>query len=196
MTPPRMTTGIALAFVCLCILGVMPIIANSRPGDFGALAFALLLSIWQLVFAVPLFAAGLRGRDRGIFGARLDHGERRRTLAVVLMTGAMFGPVHLSLRSRGGEGRRGQRGDRDPGLSAVRHPVGNAVSQAPQDRRRADVHGHADRRALFSRHRRHRAHRRAVALVPGSARRAVPVEHRPCDHQGKSSAARRSPQPR
>ena len=91
MTPPRMTTGIALAFVCLCILGVMPIIANSRPGDFGALAFALLLSIWQLVFAVPLFAAGLRGRDRGIFGARLDRGERRRTLAVVLMTGAMFG---------------------------------------------------------------------------------------------------------
>ena len=86
-----MTTGIALAFVCLCILGVMPIIANSRPGDFNALGFAFLLSVWQSVFAVPLFVAGLRGRDRGIFGTRLRRRERRRALWVALSTGTMFG---------------------------------------------------------------------------------------------------------
>ncbi|GAB5470928.1 MAG: hypothetical protein Kilf2KO_39580 [Rhodospirillales bacterium] len=88
---PRMTTGILLAFVCLGLLGLMPIIADSRPAGFGALSFALLLSLWQVVFAVPLFAWGLRGPDRGIFGVSLTGGERRRTLWVALATGAMFG---------------------------------------------------------------------------------------------------------
>lgn len=91
MTAPRMTTGIALAFVCLGLLGVMPIIANSRPGDFGALGFAFLLSVWQTVFAIPLFAWGLRGRHRGVFGATLSGRQRRRTLWVALSTGVMFG---------------------------------------------------------------------------------------------------------
>jgi drug/metabolite transporter (DMT)-like permease len=91
MIAPRMTTGIALAFVCLCILGVMPVIANSRPGGFGALGFAFLLSVWQLVFALPLFAWELRSDDKGIFGARLDRRERRRAPLVALLTGAMFG---------------------------------------------------------------------------------------------------------
>ena len=86
-----MITGIALAFVCLGLLGVMPIIANSRPGDFGALGFAFLLSVWQVVFAVPLFAWGLRGSGKGIFGAKLSGSERRRALWVALLTGAMFG---------------------------------------------------------------------------------------------------------
>lgn len=91
MMAPRMTTGIALAFVCLCILGVMPVIANSRPGDFGALGFAFLLSVWQLVFALPLFSWELRSEHKGIFGARLDRRERLRALLVALLTGAMFG---------------------------------------------------------------------------------------------------------
>ena len=91
MIAPRMTTGIMLAFVCLGLLGVMPIIANSRPGDFGALGFAFLLSVWQVIFAVPLFAWGLRGGDKGLFRAKLPWGERRRTLWVGLLTGAMFG---------------------------------------------------------------------------------------------------------
>ena len=91
MIAPRATNGIALAFVCLGLLGVMPIIANSRPDDFGALGFALLLSVWQTVFAVPLFALGLRGADKGVFGAKLAARERRRALWVALLTGAMFG---------------------------------------------------------------------------------------------------------
>ncbi|MEO1017627.1 MAG: DMT family transporter [Pseudomonadota bacterium] len=91
MSTPRMTTGIMLALVCLFILGVMPVIANSRPGDFDALSFAVLLSVWQVVFAVPLFAWGLRGADKGIFSAQLEPGEQRRALWVAVLTGAMFG---------------------------------------------------------------------------------------------------------
>ncbi len=91
MTTPRMPTGIALSFVCLGLLGVMPIISNSRPGGFDALGFAFLLSAWQVVFAVPLLAWGLRKPDKGIFGAWLAPRARRRTLAVALLTGAMFG---------------------------------------------------------------------------------------------------------
>ena len=91
MTTPHTTIGIVLAFVCLALLGVMPIVANSRPGDFGALDFALLLSLWQVVFALPLFAWELRGADRGIFGAELAGRDRRRALLIALLTGAMFG---------------------------------------------------------------------------------------------------------
>ena len=91
MIVPRMTSGITLAFVCLGLLGVMPIIANSRPDGFGALGFAFLLSVWQVVFAVPLFAWGLRGSEKGIFSAKLSGRERRRALWVALLTGAMFG---------------------------------------------------------------------------------------------------------
>ena len=88
---PRATTGISLALVCLFILGVMPIIANSRPDDFSALSFAFLLSVWQVVFALPLFLLELRSDDRGIFDAALDAREKRRALSVTLVTGAMFG---------------------------------------------------------------------------------------------------------
>ena len=91
MIVPRMTSGIALAFVCLGLLGVMPIIANSWPDGFGALGFAFLLSVWQVVFAVPLFAWGFRGSEKGIFSAKLSGRERRRALWVALLTGAMFG---------------------------------------------------------------------------------------------------------
>lgn len=91
MSPPRMATGVAQALVCLAILGVMPVIANSRPADFGALGFAFALSLWQVLFALPLFVHGLRAGDRGVFGARLSARGRRRALAVALVTGAMFG---------------------------------------------------------------------------------------------------------
>lgn len=91
MAAPRTATGISLAFVCLCFLGVMPIIANSRPGDFSALGFAFLFSVWQLIFAVPLFVWEMGSNNKGIFGVRLDAREKRRALLVALATGAMFG---------------------------------------------------------------------------------------------------------
>ncbi len=83
--------GILLAFVCLSILGAMPVIANSRPIDFDAHSFALFLSAWQVLFALPLFLGELRSRDRGIFAADLAPQAQRRTLLIILGTGAIFG---------------------------------------------------------------------------------------------------------
>ena len=91
MAATRTGTGIALSLVCLCILGGMPVISNSRPDDFSALGFAFFLSVWQLVFAVPLFVHELGADDKGIFGASFSLRERRRVLLVVLATGAVFG---------------------------------------------------------------------------------------------------------
>ncbi len=84
-------TGISLSLVCLCILGVMPVISNSRPEEFSALGFAFFLSAWQVVFAVPLFAYELRSGTKGIFSLSLQPRERRRVILVTLLTGAMFG---------------------------------------------------------------------------------------------------------
>ncbi len=83
--------GSLLALVCLVLLGVMPIIANLRLGQVAALPFALALSLWQIVFALPVFALELRGADKGLFGASLSARVRRRVIAVALATGAMFG---------------------------------------------------------------------------------------------------------
>ena len=46
MAPLSPRLGIALAFICLVILGVMPIISNGRPPGSDALTFALYLSFW------------------------------------------------------------------------------------------------------------------------------------------------------
>ena len=83
--------GITLAFVCLGILGAMPIIANSRPAGFSALSFAFFLSVWQLVCAIPLVVGEAVSGRRGILDAALAPAIRRRTLAIVLVTGAIFG---------------------------------------------------------------------------------------------------------
>lgn len=91
MTAPRAGTGIALSLLCLAILGVMPIISESRPADFDALGFAFWLSVWQFVFAIPLFAAETRAGGKGLFGARMTPAQKRRTLIVGLSTGAVFG---------------------------------------------------------------------------------------------------------
>jgi len=83
--------GISLAFVCLVILGLMPVIANSRPIGFGALSFAFFLSAWQLVFSLPLVLREAVSADKGIFGAGLTGAFRRRTIAIILLTGGIFG---------------------------------------------------------------------------------------------------------
>jgi drug/metabolite transporter (DMT)-like permease len=86
-----MSLGAMLAFVCLFILGVMPIISNSRPHDFDALGFAFFLSAWQLLFSLPLLLGELASNDRGIFEAKLPTGLKRRTIAIILATGVIFG---------------------------------------------------------------------------------------------------------
>lgn len=77
--------------VSLGILGLMPVISNSRPEDFSALGFAFFLSVWQFIFAVPLFVRELRSDDKGIFQASFEPGEKRRVIMVTLVTGVLFG---------------------------------------------------------------------------------------------------------
>ncbi|WP_227421612.1 DMT family transporter [Pacificispira spongiicola] len=91
MKASRTLTGTGLALVCLCILGVMPVISNSRPAGFGALEFAFFLSVWQVVFATPLFVRELRGPNKGVFAAGFSPSERRRVIRATLFTGALFG---------------------------------------------------------------------------------------------------------
>jgi drug/metabolite transporter (DMT)-like permease len=87
----RPATGIMLAFICLFLLGLMPIISNSRPAGSDALAFALWLSVWQLVFSLPLLDREWRSGERGILTQRLPQREKARVLAMTLLTGALFG---------------------------------------------------------------------------------------------------------
>ncbi|MEX3010309.1 EamA family transporter [Hoeflea sp. TYP-13] len=83
--------GIALSLVSLTLLGVMPIVSNLRPSDVGALSFAFALSVWQVVFALPVFGFELKSGTKGIFGVELSQRERSRMIAVALFTGALFG---------------------------------------------------------------------------------------------------------
>lgn len=78
--------GIALAFLCLLLLGAMPLIAAHRPAGWGGLTFALGLTLWQLLAALPLFLAG-RAQAAGR-AARPR--PSRRVVATALLTGAMF----------------------------------------------------------------------------------------------------------
>lgn len=91
MTKNNPRTGISLAFVCLAILGVMPIISNSRPSTFDALSFAFFLSIWQLLFSLPLVIRELASENKGIFSANLPPNLKRKTILIILLTGAIFG---------------------------------------------------------------------------------------------------------
>ncbi len=62
---PSVGTGITLSLICLILLGVMPIISNLRPSDTGALSFAFALSVWQVVFALPVLQALVGGAGSG-----------------------------------------------------------------------------------------------------------------------------------
>src|SRR5689334_112583 len=83
--------GISLAGLCLLLLGIMPIIANGRPAGSGALVFAFWLSLWQLLFSLPLLIREWRSGERGLFSASLPPSRRTKVLAVTLSTGALFG---------------------------------------------------------------------------------------------------------
>lgn len=59
-------TGIWLAFGCLLLLGLMPIIANGRPAGASALTFAFWLTVWQFLSCLPLQVREWRGGERGV----------------------------------------------------------------------------------------------------------------------------------
>ncbi len=88
---PSVGKGVALSLVSLLLLGMMPIVANLRPADVGALSFAFALSVWQVIFALPVFGLELKSDSKGIFGIDLTRRERSRLIAVALFTGSLFG---------------------------------------------------------------------------------------------------------
>lgn len=88
---PSAAKGLALSLASLVLLGVMPVIANSRPAGIDALSFALALSVWQVGFAAPVFAAELGAGQKGIFAAALPRRVAARMIATAVLTGMMFG---------------------------------------------------------------------------------------------------------
>ncbi len=82
--------GVALALLCLLILGVMPILANARPAGSDGLAFAIWMTFWQLMAALPLFFYERATVPRPAVDATPPV-SRRRMAAIALLTGAMFG---------------------------------------------------------------------------------------------------------
>lgn len=79
-------TAILSVFGCLVLLGLLPILANARPAGSDGLVFAVLLTFWQLVAALPLF---LRESRAGV-GVPLLRGASGRDGMVALATGTMF----------------------------------------------------------------------------------------------------------
>lgn len=87
---PHRQTGIILSLSSLLLLGILPIISNSRPSDLDALDFAFYLSLWQLISAIPLLFFELNSSNKGIFDDKVDKSVRNSTLRIILITGVIF----------------------------------------------------------------------------------------------------------
>jgi len=83
--------GIILSFISLVLLGIMPVISNSRPMAIDALNFSLYLSVWQLIFAAPVFFGEFKLHNQGIFTPQLPLVLKKKAVSIILVTGAMFG---------------------------------------------------------------------------------------------------------
>ncbi len=84
-------TGVLLAFTCLILLGMLPVISNGRPAGLNALNFAFYLSFWQLLCSLPLLLNEYRRNTQGIFIRTLPASLRNRTILIILLTGFIFG---------------------------------------------------------------------------------------------------------
>ena len=87
---PNRMTGILLSFISLFLLGILPIISNSRPSALDALSFAFYLSLWELICSLPFFFLELRKKDSGIFQSTLDLKIKKKTLMVIGFTSIIF----------------------------------------------------------------------------------------------------------
>jgi drug/metabolite transporter (DMT)-like permease len=87
---PNNKIGIILSFICLFLLGILPIISNSRPSNLTALDYTLFLSIWQFIFSIPLFFKDLLGSDKGIFTKNVPRNIKQKTMIVIIITGLIF----------------------------------------------------------------------------------------------------------
>lgn len=91
MTAHPRRAGVPLALFCLCLLGAMPLVANSRPEGSSALGFAAFLTLWQFLLSAPVAALEYRFGTPGILAPGTSAATRRRTLVVILGTGGLFG---------------------------------------------------------------------------------------------------------
>jgi drug/metabolite transporter (DMT)-like permease len=84
---PNTQKGIMLSFVSLLLLGILPIISNSRPETLNALNFSFYLSLWQLLCALPLLFIEF---NQGIMDDVVPKNLRNRTIGIMLITGIIF----------------------------------------------------------------------------------------------------------
>ncbi|MFX1390646.1 MAG: EamA family transporter, partial [Promethearchaeota archaeon] len=82
--------GIFLSFISLILLGILPIISNSRPLALDALNFAFYLSFWELICSLPLFIFELSKQEKGIFQKTLNPKIRKKTFIIMGFTGLIF----------------------------------------------------------------------------------------------------------
>ena len=87
---PRRRTGVFFSFISLILLGILPIISNSRPTNLDALNFAFYLSLWELICSLPLFIIELKKSDKGIFQKDVNPKIRKKTLIIMGFTGVIF----------------------------------------------------------------------------------------------------------
>ncbi len=59
--------------------------------EIDALSFALYLSIWQLIFSVPVLFLELKHHDQGIFDVNLPGALKKKSISIILVTGILFG---------------------------------------------------------------------------------------------------------
>ncbi len=87
---PNRRIGIKLSFISLILLGILPIISNSRPSTLNALNFAFYLSFWELICSLPLFFYELPQSSVGIFQKSIDSKIQNKTLLIMGITGIIF----------------------------------------------------------------------------------------------------------
>ena len=100
MSPARLSPqslGIVFAFFCLLLVGIMPVIANGRPEGTSSLTYALFLSLWQLIFSLPLglrewrvMKAKSEAASQGSEGRQISAISRRH-MAILAGSGLLFG---------------------------------------------------------------------------------------------------------
>jgi drug/metabolite transporter (DMT)-like permease len=87
---PNRSIGVLLSFISLLLLGILPIISNSRPLALNALNFAFYLSLWELICSIPLFIYELTKSNKGIFQKSIDSKLRNKTFRIMAITGIIF----------------------------------------------------------------------------------------------------------
>ncbi|MGB5910983.1 MAG: DMT family transporter [Promethearchaeia archaeon] len=87
---PNRNRGILLSLISLFLLGILPIISNSRPSDLNALDYAFYLSLWELICAVPLFIFEFSKKNSGIFQKSVDWKIRKKTYLIMGIAGFIF----------------------------------------------------------------------------------------------------------